>query len=264
VAEKLIMPKNLKIFCWNVNGIRAIQKKGFPEWIKKTSPDILCLQETKAQHDQLDETLTKMDGYHSHYFSAEKKGYSGVATYSKIPPQNVKTGFNNPLFDTEGRVIETDFNEFTLFNAYFPNGGKGPERVKYKLDFYDSLFFHIDKIRKKQKNIIICGDFNTAHQEIDLARPQQNVNKSGFMAVEREWIDKIINLGYIDIFREYNKEAGQYTYWDQITFARDKNIGWRIDYFFISKEMRNMVIDSKIHSDVLGSDHCPIELDLKL
>jgi len=258
------MPNELKIFCWNVNGIRAIQKKGFPEWFEKTSPDILCLQETKAQYDQLDESLTKIKDYYCHYFSAEKKGYSGVATYTKTEPLSVNNGFKIPHFDTEGRVLETAFKDFTLFNVYFPNGGKGPDRVKYKLDFYDSLFFHIDKIRKKQKNIIICGDFNTAHKEIDLARPEYNARNSGFLPIEREWIDKIINLGYIDIFREYNKEPHQYTYWDQVTFARQKNVGWRIDYFFVSKEMKEKVTGSKIHPDVMGSDHCPIELNLKL
>lgn len=259
------MPKkDLNIFCWNVNGIRAIQKKGFPEWFEKTSPDILCLQETKAQYDQLDESLISMNGYKCHYFSAEKKGYSGVATFSKTEPLSVRNGFNIAHFDTEGRVLETAFEDFTLFNVYFPNGGKGPERVKYKLDFYDSLFFHIDKIRKKQKNIIICGDFNTAHQEIDLARPEYNAKNSGFLPIEREWIDKIINLGYIDVFREYNKEPHQYTYWDQVTFARTKNIGWRIDYFFVSKEMLKLVTGSKIHAEVMGSDHCPIELTLSI
>ena len=256
--------KNIKIFCWNVNGIRAIEKKGFHEWLKESSPDILCLQETKAQSEQLEKSLTKIDGYKSHFFSAEKKGYSGVGTYSKAEPKEVRTGFNNPLYDIEGRVIETEFEEFSLFNVYFPNGGKGPERIKYKLDFYDELFFNVEKRRKKQKNIIICGDYNTAHKEIDFARPQHNINNSGFLLIEREWIDKIINLGYIDIFREYNKEAGQYTYWDQVTFARAKNVGWRIDYFFISKEMSGMVTDAKIHPSVMGSDHCPIELDLKL
>ncbi len=256
--------KNLKIFSWNVNGIRAIQKKGFHEWITKMSPDILCLQETKAQHDQLDEALTKMDGYTCHFFSAEKKGYSGVGTYSKTEPAEVRTGFNIPLYDAEGRVLETEFKEFSLFNVYFPNAGRGPERLQYKLDFYDALFFHAEKRRKKQKNIIICGDYNTAHKEIDLARPKANENNSGFLPIEREWIDKVINLGYIDIFREYNKEPGQYTYWDQVTFARAKNVGWRIDYFFISKEMRDKVTDAKIHADVMGSDHCPIELDLKI
>lgn len=256
--------KTLRLFCWNVNGIRAIQKKGFLDWVKKESPDVLCLQETKAQIEQLDEGLTKVDGYCCHFFSAERKGYSGVATYSKETPLNVKTGFGKSAYDLEGRVIETEYKDFTLFNVYFPNGGRGPERIKYKLDFYDELFFHIEKIRKKKKNVIICGDFNTAHKEIDLARPKENEMNTGFLPIERQWIDNIINLGYIDIFREYNKEAEQYTFWDNYTRARERNIGWRIDYFFISKEMRKMAAGAKIHMDVMGSDHCPIELDLSV
>lgn len=260
------MPSNkkLRLFSWNVNGIRAIQKKGFIDWVNKESPDILCLQETKAQIEQLDEVLTKLAGYSCHFFSAERKGYSGVATYTKLTPVEVKTGFGKDLYDIEGRVIETVFKDFILFNAYFPNGGRGPERIKYKLDFYDELFFHIEKLRKKQKNIIVCGDFNTAHKEIDLARPKENSNNTGFLPIERQWIDTIINLGYIDIFREYNDKPEQYTYWDNYTRARERNVGWRIDYFFISKEMRKMVTDAKIHPNVMGSDHCPIELDLKL
>jgi exodeoxyribonuclease-3 len=256
--------KQLRLFCWNVNGIRAIQKKGFLDWIKKESPDVLCLQETKAQSDQLDDTLVKMDGYFCHFFSAEKKGYSGVATFTKASPVSVNMGFRKPLYDLEGRVIETEFENFTLFNVYFPNGGRGPERIKYKLDFYDELFFHLEKLRKKKKNIVVCGDFNTAHKEIDIARPKENSNNTGFLPIEREWIDTIINLGYTDIFREYNDQPGQYTYWDNVTRARERNVGWRIDYFFISKEMRDMVTDAKIHMNVMGSDHCPIELDLKI
>lgn len=257
------MPKkNIHIFCWNVNGIRAIQKKGFIDWVKKTSPDIFCLQETKAQVEQLNDEIIKIDKYQSYFFSAERKGYSGVATYSRIKPINVKFGFGKPFYDCEGRVIETEFDNFTLFNVYFPNGGRGPERVKYKLDFYDELFFHIEKMRKKKKNIIVCGDYNTAHKEIDLARPKENENNTGFLPEERAWIDNIINLGYIDIFREYNKEPCQYTYWDMFTRARERNVGWRIDYFFISKEMKDMVKNAKIHQNVMGSDHCPIELEI--
>lgn len=255
--------KVIRIFCWNVNGIRAIWKKDFPKWFKKTAPDILCLQETKAQAEQLDEEVIKFGGYVSEFFSAEKKGYSGVATYSKTPPVSVKKGFGNPLFDSEGRVIESEYKDFVLYNVYFPNGGRGPERVKYKLDFYNELFFNIEKKRKKQKNIIICGDYNTAHKEIDLARPKENVTNSGFLPEERAWIDTIVNLGYIDIFREYNQKPAQYTYWDVFTGARARNVGWRIDYFFISKEMRKYVIDTKIHSKIMGSDHCPIELVVK-
>jgi len=256
--------KELKIFCWNVNGIRAIWKKDFPEWFKKTSPDILCLQETKAQFEQLDEAIAKVDGYYCNFFSAEKKGYSGVALYSKEEPVNVTKGFGNPYFDGEGRVIQADYKDFTIYNVYFPNGGRGPDRVKYKLDFYDELFFNVEKKRKKQKNIIICGDYNTAHKEIDLARPKENEKNSGFLPEERAWLDTIVNMGYIDIFREYNDKPGQYTYWDQITRARERNIGWRIDYFFITKEMKKIVKDVKIHPEVMGSDHCPIELDILL
>ena len=256
--------KTIKIFCWNVNGIRAIEKKGFHKWIKKASPDVLCLQETKAQEDQLEGSLKKIDKYSAFFFSAERKGYSGVATYARIKPLNVNKGFGKAIYDNEGRVIETEFDKFTVFNVYFPNGGRGEERIQYKLDFYDELFFHIEKIRKRKKNIIVCGDYNTAHKEIDLARPRDNEKNTGFLPREREWIDKIINLGYIDIFREYNKEPGQYTYWDFVTRARERNVGWRIDYFFVSKEMRGMVVDTKIHNGVMGSDHCPIELDIKV
>jgi exodeoxyribonuclease-3 len=254
----------IKIFCWNVNGIRAIEKKGFHDWIKKASPDVLCLQETKAQEDQLEDSLKKIDKYLSYFFSAERKGYSGVATYARIKPLNVNRGFGRKMYDNEGRVIETEFDKFTLFNVYFPNGGRGEERVQYKLDFYDELFFHIEKIRKRKKNVIVCGDYNTAHKEIDLARPKENEKNTGVLPREREWIDKIINLGYIDIFREYNKEPGWYTYWDFVTFARERNVGWRIDYFFVSSEMKDMVTGTKIHTDVMGSDHCPIELDIKV
>ncbi|MGH2575956.1 MAG: exodeoxyribonuclease III [Ignavibacteria bacterium] len=254
--------RNFRIFSWNVNGLRAIQKKGFLDWVKKESPDILCLQETKASLDQLDETLTKVNNYCFHYFPAERKGYSGVATYTKIKPLSVKLGFNNLTFDVEGRVIETYFEKFVVYNVYFPNSGMGPERLRYKLDFYDAFFFYLEKVRKRQKHIIVCGDYNTAHKEIDLARPKENENSAGFMPVEREWLDKIINLGYIDIFREYNKEPGQYTYWDFFTRARERNAGWRIDYFFVTKEARKLVSDMKIHMSVMGSDHCPIELDL--
>jgi exodeoxyribonuclease-3 len=255
---------SIRIFCWNVNGLRAIQKKGFVEWVAKASPDIFCLQETKAQYDQLDDSITKIDKFEAHFNSAERKGYSGVATYTRIKPLNVKFGFGKPYYDNEGRMIETEFENFILYNIYFPNGGRGPERVKYKLDFYDELFFYIERRRKKQKNIIICGDYNTAHKEIDLARPKENEKNTGFLPEERAWLDKIINLGYLDIFREYNKEPGQYTYWDNFTRARERNVGWRIDYFFISKEMRAMVNNALIHAEVMGSDHCPIELELKV
>ncbi|MCI0448579.1 MAG: exodeoxyribonuclease III [Chlorobi bacterium] len=256
--------KILKIFSWNVNGLRAIWKKDFPKWIKTQNPDIICLQETKVQPEQIEHEIKNVKGYWSEFNSAERKGYSGVATYSKITPIEAKKGFGNPYFDNEGRVIQTDFKDFTLYNVYFPNGGRGAERVKYKLDFYDELFYRIEKKRKKQTNIIVCGDYNTAHKEIDLARPKENEGSTGFLPEERAWLDTIVNLGYTDIFREYNSKTGQYTYWDFFTRARERNVGWRIDYFFVSKEMRGMVTDAKIHMNVMGSDHCPIELDIKV
>lgn len=256
--------KEIKIMSWNVAGLRGIWKKDFPQYITETNPDILCLQEIKAMEDQLDDEIKNFNGYHSEFCSAERKGYSGVAVYSKQKPNFVKQGLGNPYFDSEGRLIRTDFNEFTIYNVYFPNGGRGPERVKYKLDFYNELFFQVEKHRKKQKNIIVCGDYNTAHKEIDLARPKENEMNSGFLPEERIWIDTIENLGYVDIFREFSKEPGQYTYWDNYTMAREKNIGWRIDYFFVTKEMKKFIIDAKIHMEVKGSDHCPIQILLKL
>ncbi len=253
-----------RILCWNVNGIRAAWKKDFPNWFAKEMPDVLCLQETKAQPEQLDDEVKNFKDYKSHFFSAEKKGYSGVAIYTRHEPLSVNRGFNKPEFDNEGRVIEMEFKDFILYNVYFPNGGRGPERVKYKLDFYDHLFKHAQEKRKANKNIIICGDYNTAHKEIDLARPKENSNTTGFLPEERAWIDNIISMDYIDIFREYNKEPAQYTYWDQITRARERNVGWRIDYYMISKESRGMITNATIHPDVMGSDHCPIELEMTL
>lgn len=255
---------NFRILCWNVNGIRAMWKKDFPNWFAKESPDVLCLQETKAQQEQLSDEIIKFNDYKSYFFSAQKKGYSGVGIYSKHKPVKAKAGFGIPDYDSEGRVIELEFEKFVLFNVYFPNGGRGPERVKYKLDFYNELFNRAESVRKTKKNIIICGDYNTAHKEIDLARPRENQATSGFLPEERAWIDKILGMGYIDIFREYNKEPGQYTYWDQITRARERNVGWRIDYFFISSEARSLVTNAAIHMNVMGSDHCPVELELVL
>lgn len=256
--------KAIKIYSWNVNGIRAIQNKGFMNWFAKSRGDIICLQETKAQSDQLEDSIKNIKGYDSYWFSAEKKGYSSVAVYSKIKPLNVKNGFDNPYFDNEGRVIFTEYEKFLLANVYFPNGGRGPERVKYKLDFYDELFFYLEKNYRHRKGIIVVGDFNTAHKEIDLARPKDNTKTSGFLPEEREWVDRIINLGYTDIFRKFNNKPDQYTYWDQISRARDRNVGWRIDYFMVTEDLSEKIKKAEIHSGVMGSDHCPISIDLSV
>ncbi len=254
--------KKMRILCWNINGIRAAWKKGLPDWFSREAPDILCLQETKAQVEQLDHEIVNFEDYRSYFNAAEKKGYSGVAIYTQHEPLRVQNGLQNKDFDNEGRVIEMEFPDFVLFNVYFPNGGRGPERVKYKLDFYDALFQRAEALRQQQKHIVICGDYNTAHKEIDLARPKENVNTSGFLPEERRWIDKIVDLGYVDTFREFNQQPDCYTYWDQITRARERNVGWRIDYFFVNREARKFVTAARIHADVMGSDHCPIELEL--
>jgi len=253
----------MRIISWNVNGLRAIWKKGFPEWLARVKPDILCLQEIKAQQDQLTDEMIHFNNYRSYFFSAEKKGYSGVAVYSLHKPKRAKAGLELPEFDSEGRFIELEFDNFILFNIYFPNGGRGPERVKYKLDFYAEVFKRAEKLRKSQPNLIICGDYNTAHKEIDLARPKENSRVTGFLPEERAWIDQIVEMGYVDIFREFNQEPEQYTYWDQITRARERNVGWRIDYFMVTKEMKHKIEGASIQQDVMGSDHCPVEIRLK-
>ncbi len=254
---------SVSIYSWNVNGIRAIQNKGFMDWFSKIDADIVCLQETKAQPDQLDDSVKDIDGYESFWFSAEKKGYSGVCIYTRIKPDSVQLGLGNNYFDSEGRVIIAEYEKFVLANVYFPNGGRGPERVRYKLEFYDELFFLLDKKFRGRKGIIVTGDFNTAHKDIDLAEPEKNVKNSGFLPEEREWIDNLIRLGYVDVFRNFHKEGGLYTFWDQVTRKREKNLGWRIDYFMVSEDFADNVISSDIFPEVMGSDHCPVSVELK-
>ncbi len=252
----------VKIICWNVNGIRAIAKKGFLAWMKKESPDILCIQETKASPDQLGKDLVDVPGYTSYWSVAEKKGYSGVATYTKQKAQKVSSGFGIPSFDSEGRILQTDFHSFTLLNIYFPNGKMSPERLQYKMDFYDAFLKYVEKLRKQGKNVVVCGDVNTAHKEIDLARPKENEMISGFLKEERAWIDTFLSHGYVDTFRVFHPEPRQYTWWSVRSGARSRNIGWRIDYFYVNTEFMKQVKDSFIMNDVPGSDHCPIAIVL--
>ncbi|MFX1253656.1 MAG: exodeoxyribonuclease III [Promethearchaeota archaeon] len=255
--------KEITLLSWNVNGIRATQKKGFMEWFQQASPDVLCVQETKAQPEQLDKMLAHPTGYFSYWHSAERKGYSGVVTFTKEEPTNVDTSIGIEKFDIEGRMIATEFPEFILFNVYFPNGKKNQERLLFKLDFYDEFFKRIEDLRAKGKSIIFCGDINTAHKPIDLARPKANETISGFLPIERKWIDKVIEHGYIDTFRHFHKEPDQYSWWSQRTKARERNVGWRIDYFFISEDLLDPLKDAFILSDIMGSDHCPIGIKLK-
>lgn len=254
----------LRLFSWNVNGIRAAQKKGLLDWLLKEKPDILCIQETKARVEQLDKELVSPNGYKTYFVSAEeKKGYSGVATFAKTEPKTTETGFGVKKFDKEGRILIHDFSDFVLFNIYFPNGQRDKERLKYKLGFYDEFLKHVNKLKDKGRKIIICGDVNTAHKEIDLARPKENENTSGFLPIERKWMDKLIECGYIDSFRNFIKEGGYYTYWDPITRARERNVGWRIDYFFITPNLLNNLKKAFIMPEIMGSDHCPLGIEIE-
>jgi exodeoxyribonuclease III len=253
----------MKILSWNVNGIRAAQKKGLLDWLARESPDILCVQETKAHPDQLDAFLLNPPGYHVYWNAAEKKGYSGVATFTKRKPLAVKTGFNVLPFDREGRLLYTEFEDFVLLNIYFPNGNQSAERLQFKLDFYEHTLEFVEKIKTEGKRVVISGDYNTAHRAIDLARPEANQNVSGFLPVERAWIDRWIAAGQVDVFREFNPSAVQYSWWDMKTAARERNVGWRIDYHFVTRDLMPLVRDASIHPDVMGSDHCPVGLTLK-
>ena len=253
----------MKIISWNVNGIRAADRKGLYDWFKKEQPEILCLQEIKALPEQLPPHLKNTPDYHVNIKSADRKGYSGVATYSKTKPLQIEKGFGIQKFDSEGRILISKYQDFTLFNIYFPNGKKNKERLDYKLDFYDTFLAYADNLKVKGENIVVCGDFNTAHKEIDLARPKQNEKVSGFLPVERAWIDTFIDHGYIDTFRHFNKEPEQYSWWDMKTRARDRNVGWRIDYFFVNKEFIKNIKNAFIMQDVMGSDHCPVGIEIK-
>jgi len=252
----------MKIYCWNVNGIRAAAQKGYTDWFKRSQPDILCLQETKAQAEQLDKSIAEPEGYFSYWNSAEKKGYSGTVTFSKTEPTRIKYELGVDEFDGEGRVIETEFKEFVLLNIYFPNGKRDHSRVKYKLDFCDVVLERCEILKKKGKNLIICGDYNTAHKEIDLKNWKSNQNTTGFLPEERAWIDKFISHGYVDSFRHFNQEPDNYTWWSYMGNARQKNVGWRIDYFFINKEFLPSLKKAYILPEVKGSDHCPIGIEI--
>ncbi len=255
----------MKIISWNTNGLRATNKQGhFEPLFDKYKPDIVCLQETKSEMDQLPEELVNFRKYNFYLSNCKiKKGYSGVAIYSKEKPLSIKYGFGQKRFDDEGRTIILEFKEYFLITGYFPNGGSGPDRLEYKLDFYDSFFKYIEKLKKK-KEVIFCGDVNTAHKEIDLARPKENKENTGFLPIERLWIDKLEKNKWIDVFRTKNPEKkDSYTYWDQKTRARERNVGWRIDYFFCTQKIFLKVKKIQHLTDYLGSDHCPILLELE-
>ncbi len=252
----------LKITTWNVNGYRAVLKKGFDQWIQQDSSDIVCLQETKARPDQVDEVFRSWDGYSAYWNPAQRPGYSGVAVFSRQTPLEVGFGLDDDRFDDEGRVIWLRFPNFRLFNIYFPNGQRGHDRVTYKLDFYSRLLDICNELHANGENVVITGDFNTAHNEIDLANPKSNATTSGFLPEEREWITRYLDNGFTDAYRRLYPDRVQYTWWTFITNARARNVGWRLDYYLVTNAFMNHVQDVEIQDQVMGSDHCPVSLYL--
>lgn len=265
-ADRATICHMLRCYSWNVNGLRAVHRKGiFLDWLETTQPDILGLQETKCHPDQLEERLFQPHGYHTYWAAAERGGYSGVALYSKRQPLSVQIGMGVDEYDREGRTIVADYGEFVFITAYFPNGSRDHVRLPFKMQYNIDFLRFIENLRSQGRSIIFCGDVNTSHQEIDLARPRQNQNTTGFLPIEREWIDQVVSTGYIDTYRARNPDrTGAYTWWAQVTFSRAKNVGWRLDYFFVSPDLWPRVIDAEIHPDILGSDHCPVSLTLDL
>ncbi len=259
--------RDITIVSWNVNGLRAAGRKGFSEWIGKGEYDIVCIQETKLQNvDQLSDELQGPDGYMGYFHCAtEKKGYSGTAIYTKEEPRTVRTHFgDDSLLSKEGRVIEMEFPEFVLLNIYFPNGGQGEERLRFKLRFYDEFLSHVSALVAEGKRVVFCGDVNTAHDEIDLARPKENEKHTGFLRIERDWMDRLAPAGFVDTFRALHPEETAYTWWDMKTRARERNVGWRLDYLFVSDSLLDSVKDAFVLPDVCGSDHCPVGLTLDI
>ncbi len=256
---------SMKIVSWNTNGLRATIKQGyFDPLFSTTKADIVCFQEVKAEPGQISEEYRNYKKYHSYFsYSKVKKGYSGVAIYTIIEPKKVEYGIGIPRFDDEGRTIIAFYDDFVLINCYFPNGGGGPERLQYKLEFYDAFLEYVDALKKSGHEIIFCGDINTAHEAIDLARPKENEENTGFLPIERAWLDEVILHGYYDVFRSrFPTQKDSYTYWDQKTRARDRNVGWRIDYFFVTPKMYTKIVDIQHLTEVMGSDHCPVVLTL--
>lgn len=251
----------MRIFSWNVNGIRAASRKGLLEWIAAVQPDVLCLQEIKASPEQLGADLLSEHGYHVTWHPAQKKGYSGTATFSKVAPDHVQIGIGDPRFDDEGRLLLTRHGDVTVINGYFPNGQRDHARLPYKTAFYRALFAWGQALRAEGHQVCITGDWNTAHNDIDLRNFKQNRKTSGFTLPERQLIDEWVDAGWHDTFRRRNPDlADMYTWWSQRGDVRARNVGWRIDYHFVCDALWPRVEDAVIHTDVMGSDHCPIEL----
>ena len=253
----------VKLLTWNVNGIRAARRKGFLRWFDAQAADIICLQETKIQPDQVEEALLHPLGYHSSWHSALKRGYSGVATYSKHAPLSVREGIGNREIDREGRVLISEFKRFTLVNAYFPNTQREHARLDFKLRFCNVMLRFLNRLRRAGKHVVVCGDFNIAHKPIDLRNPKENVDNAGFLPEERAWMDRFVKHGYVDSFRHFCAEPGHYTWWSYRAGVRERNIGWRLDHFFVNPELVGRLKSAYHQPRVRGSDHCPVGLELR-
>lgn len=247
----------MKILSWNVNGLRSVHQKGFLDWFYKEKADIVCLQEIKASLDKIPSDFKNLKDYFSYFNPGSRTGHSGVALFCKAKPLKIEMGIGIDRFDKEGRVIRADFKGFSLFNFYMVNGGRKKENMKYKLSSYQYILEHL-----RPKKTILAGDFNIAHKEIDLARPKENKNNTGFTLPERKKIDKLVSLGFVDAFRKSNKQGGNYTWWTNFAKARQRNLGWRIDYFFCSSDLSSKLKKAFIDPKVMGSDHCPAGIDM--
>lgn len=251
----------MKIISYNVNGIRAALNKGFEEWLKTEDPDILCLQELKALPEQVPDFYSAL-GYEMYWETADKKGYSGVAILTKHKPVSITNGCNNPLYDQEGRVIRADFNDFSVMCVYMPSGTSGDIRQDFKYEWLDFFYKYAEALRKEQPNLVICGDYNIAHTEIDIHNPVSNKKSSGFLPEERAWLTKFMESGFIDTFRAFNTQPHEYSWWSYRANSRANNKGWRIDYLMATKEMESRLTNGSILQEVKHSDHCPISLEI--
>ncbi len=261
------MTRRLKLVSWNVNGLNAAMNKGFAETLIRLDADLVAIQETKLQESKLTAAMQDIAGYRPYWsFCRVKKGYSGTAIYSRMAPVRAVEGIGVPEFDDEGRILALDLEHFILLNVYFPNGQTGDERLDYKLRFYEAFFAYCDLLRAQGRALVICGDYNTAHNEIDLKNPKENQKTSGFLRIERDWIDRIVARGYIDTFRHLYPDAVKYSWWTYRFKARERNVGWRIDYFFVTPEIvaRGWLREAFIDNDIFGSDHCPVGIVLEI
>lgn len=255
--------KTIDVVSYNVNGIRAAMKKGLVDWLKQSKPDIVLLQEIKADKEQVDIQALEELGYHHYWFSAEKKGYSGTAILSKIKADKITKGFKNKTFDPEGRIIQMDIGDLTFVSMYVPSGSAGEHRQAKKFEFLEAIYPYLQKLKKKRKKVVVSGDYNICHQAIDLHNPKTNKNSSGFLPEERAWMEKLFNSGYTDSFRAFNKDPDNYSWWSYRAGARGKNKGWRLDYNVVSEELMPQVKKAAILSDAVHSDHCPVYIRIK-